>query len=156
MPVTKTKTNGKTAFIKEVLFDNPKANHKLVNEAWKAAGMPGTISDSLVNTLRSELGYTGNLRKTSKSPSGSSAGKSTKTATAAKTAKKATPTSRAKVSARASVKNPRAADLSRAIVDAEADIDRLIFKLMGVGGLLEIEDALRGVRRKLVLRSHKV
>jgi hypothetical protein len=35
------------------------------------------------------------------------------------------------------------------LVDLEADLDRLIFKLMSLGGLTEIEDSLRGTRRML-------
>ena len=34
-------------------------------------------------------------------------------------------------------------------LDLEADIDRLIFKVMGVGDLTEIEDSLRQARRLL-------
>ena len=37
----------------------------------------------------------------------------------------------------------------RSIAEVEADIDRLIFKLMGVGGMESIEDELRKVRRLL-------
>ena len=62
MPVAATKSLGKTSFVKEILFDNPQANPTAVNEAWTAAGMDGTISPTLVNKMRSELGLAGNLR----------------------------------------------------------------------------------------------
>src|SRR4051795_9300777 len=62
MPTTTTRTRGKTSFVKETLFDNPQANARFINQAWTRAGMEGTISDTLVNKMRSELGLSGNLR----------------------------------------------------------------------------------------------
>jgi len=44
---TTTRNQSKSAFIKELLFDNPKANVTAVNEAWRAGVMDGKISDSL-------------------------------------------------------------------------------------------------------------
>jgi len=63
MPTTMTRSPGKTGFIKEFLNDNPEANTRAVNEAWRAAGFAGTISPTLVTKLRSQLGLTGNIRK---------------------------------------------------------------------------------------------
>ena len=63
---TATKSQSKTAFVKEFLRRNPKGNAKAVNEAWTAAGMSGTIGSTLVNKTRSEMGLTGNLRAKSK------------------------------------------------------------------------------------------
>jgi hypothetical protein len=60
---TPTRNLGKTGFVKEFLHDNPQANTKAVNEAWKAAGFEGTIGQTLVTRIRSELGLTGNIRK---------------------------------------------------------------------------------------------
>jgi hypothetical protein len=37
----------------------------------------------------------------------------------------------------------------RFLAEVEADIDRLLFRLMGAGGLETIEDGLRKVRRLL-------
>src|SRR5438105_1081151 len=54
---------GKTGFVKEYLNDNPQANARAVNEAWNEAGFDGTISNTLVTRLRSELGLTGNIPK---------------------------------------------------------------------------------------------
>jgi hypothetical protein len=45
---TKTRSQGKSEFLKEYLHDNPRANAKAINAAWKSAGMEGSISDSLV------------------------------------------------------------------------------------------------------------
>src|SRR3954454_4498725 len=62
MPATATRSPGKTMFVKEVLLDNRLANTQAVNDAWKAAGMEGSISPTLVNKMRSRMGLTGNLR----------------------------------------------------------------------------------------------
>ena len=62
MPATATRNQGKSKFVREVLNDNPQANAAAVNEAWQAAGMPGSISAGLVNNLRFRLGLSGNLR----------------------------------------------------------------------------------------------
>ena len=43
----------------------------------------------------------------------------------------------------------RKSNRSLALNELEADIDRLIFKVMGVGDLTEIEDSLRQARRQL-------
>ena len=70
MPATATRNQGKTLFVKETLIDHPTANPKFVNEAWKEAGMEGTISETLVNKMRSQLKLTGNLRGTRSSKKG--------------------------------------------------------------------------------------
>jgi hypothetical protein len=132
---SKPRTQGKSAFIKEVLVDNAQATVKIVNEAWSKAGMNGTISDTLVSNIRSELGLTGNLRK--------------KAGTAAKKAAKAAPTI-----ADAPVARGRRSDRDRLLAEVEGDFDRLIFKLMVVGGMEKVEDDLRRARRHVV-RSHK-
>jgi hypothetical protein len=58
---TRRRDEGKSSFIKELLVEHPQANADAVNKAWKKAGMEGTISVSLVTSIRSELGLTGNL-----------------------------------------------------------------------------------------------
>jgi hypothetical protein len=63
MSTATTRNRGKTAFVKEFLNDNPQANAKAVNEAWKAAGFGGSIGHTLVTRMRSELGLTGNIPK---------------------------------------------------------------------------------------------
>jgi hypothetical protein len=136
-------TPGKTSFVKEFLNDNPQGNSKAVNEAWKAAGFDGTISPTLVNKTRVLLGLTGKL-----------SGKTRKTETAAEG--KATSTGKKlgrprKEPTAAVNEKPRGRKSARtvALTELEADIDRLIFKVMGVGDLTEIEDTLRRARRLL-------
>ena len=58
----KARDQGKTSFVKKLLIGHPMANTKAVNEAWSAAGMQGTISETLVNKTRSHMGLAGNLR----------------------------------------------------------------------------------------------
>ena len=138
-PKSKTATSpGKSMFVKEFLHDNPQGNAAAVNEAWQVAGFTGTISPTLVKTMRASLGLTGNLRsKKTKKPKTSTVG--TK------------PGTRRKVTIAAVSVQPRTSNSTRTAVlnDLEVDIDRLIFKVMGVGDLTHIEDSLRQARRLL-------
>ena len=144
MPKTATATPGKTSFLKEFLHDNPQGNVKAVNEAWQAAGFDGTISTALVYKARASLGLTGNLGgKTKKSK-----------AKATSTGKKL---GRPRNEPTAPVTGqPRGRKSARtlALTELEADIDRLIFKVMGVGDLTEIEDSLREARRLLYVTAN--
>jgi murein DD-endopeptidase MepM/ murein hydrolase activator NlpD len=62
MAIATTRDQSKSGFIKQVLLENPYANVKAVNEAWRDAGKEGSISPALVNKLRYEAGLAGNLR----------------------------------------------------------------------------------------------
>ena len=135
LPKTATHTPGKTSFLKEFLHDHPQGNVKAVNEAWQAAGFDGTISTALVFKVRASLGLTGNLSGKTKKPeamttsTGKKPGRPREEPTAPVTGRKS--------------------NRSLALNELEADIDRLIFKVMGVGDLTEIEDSLRQARRQL-------
>src|SRR5262249_1953698 len=134
---------GKTMFVKEFLNDHPEGNVKAVNEAWTKSGLSGSISGTLVNRMRSELGLTGNLRgkKASgeKKPyAGKKRGRKPKGSTAGAT----TTTPRIETRGRKSAR-------TRGLIDLEVEIDRLVFKVMGIGNLPEIEDSLRRVRRQV-------
>ena len=138
-----TATPGKTSFLKEFLHDNPQGNVAAVNAAWQAQGFAGTISPALVNKTRASMGLTGNLR-----------GKPKKTKTAAKAKAPYTGKKRGrkpKETAAAANGQPRGRKSGRtiALTDLEADIDRLVFRVMEIGNLTEIEDSLRRVRRLL-------
>src|SRR4051812_1016533 len=50
---------GKSSFVRELLQRDSEANQQAVNEAWQAAGNEGTISNSLVSKIRSDMGLTG-------------------------------------------------------------------------------------------------
>ena len=131
--------------MKEFLHDNPQGNTQSVNEAWTAAGFDGTISTSLVYKARASLGLTGNLsEKTKKSK--------------AKTTSTGKKLGRLRNEPTAPVTGqPRGRKSARtlALTELEADIDRLIFKVMGVGDLTEIEDSLRRARRLLYVTANR-
>jgi len=139
LPKTATATPGKTSFLKEFLHDNPQGNVKAVNEAWKAAGFDGTISTALVYKARASLGLTGNLSgKTKKSK-----------AKATSTGKKLGRPRKEPMAPVTGQPRGRKSARTLALTELEADIDRLIFKVMGVGDLAQIEDSLRQARRQL-------
>ena len=140
MPKTATATPGKTSFLKEFLNDHPEGNVNAVNEAWTAAGFDGTISTALVYKARASLGLTGNLSGKTKA---AAEGKATSTGKKLGRPRKE-PTAPVTGQPRG-----RKSNRSLALTDLEADIDRLIFKVMGVGDLAEIEDSLRQARKQL-------
>ena len=57
------KDQGKSAFVGDVLTKDHQANTEAVNRAWTKAGHAGTISESLVNQIRSRMGLTGQQRQ---------------------------------------------------------------------------------------------
>jgi hypothetical protein len=139
-PKRRARDQGKTSFVKEFLNDPPEGNFKAVNEAWTRAGFDGSISATLVNKMRSELGLTGNLR-------GKRASAEKKPYTGKKRGGKpkghvVQVESGFESHGFTSARKPKLNEL-------EADIDRLVFKVMGIGDLPEIEDSLRRVRRLL-------
>ncbi|MGC8639763.1 MAG: hypothetical protein ACP5XB_07770 [Isosphaeraceae bacterium] len=134
-------TPGKASFTKEFLNDHPEATSRDVNEAWARAGMLGTISHTVVSEVRKSLGLNGKaalaLRKQAASatvppstPQARRPGLETARAASVATRTTAQDTSRAEV-----------------LLAAEEQIDRLIFQMMGLGELTEIETALREARR---------
>ena len=144
MPREVTPTPGKTSFLKEFLHDNPQGNVKAANEAWTAAGFDGTISETLVYKTRASLGLTGNLSGKTKA---ASEGKATSTGK-----KLGRPRKEPTVAGNGQPRGRKSAR-TLALTELEADIDRLIFKVMGVGDLTEIEDSLRRARRLLYVTA---
>jgi hypothetical protein len=135
---TAAATPAKSMFVKEFLNDHPEGNGNDVNVAWTAAGFEGTISRTLVDKTRALLGLTGNLSGKSKTkakttPTGKKLGRPRKDTT---TVVNGQP-------------RGRKSNRSLALDELEADIDRLIFKVMGVGDLTQIEETLRQTRRLL-------
>jgi hypothetical protein len=159
MPKTATRSEGKTEFVAEILGENPRANATFVNEAWKSAGRDGTISATLVNKLRSSLGLSGNARSSSENGTesaeqekrpytGKKRGRKPKHLAAQSVILAPMYTNGANVEH--SVRRRRNASLRRGVLaELDADIDRLLFKVMAVGGLPAIEETLRHARRQL-------
>jgi hypothetical protein len=136
-------TPNKSDFVVAVLKQNPRANPKVIREAWAKAGNEGTISTTLVSKFRRQLGLTGNIkgRRGPGRPRGSS-----RKAANGHTA----PEGNGTVVTASATRTSRGGLLA----EVESDIDRVIFKLMGVRGFEDIEDKLRSVRRLLVIRGH--
>jgi len=143
-PKTATALPGKTSFAKEFLIDNPHGNTNAVNEAWLAAGMQGTISHPIISQVRKQLGLIGNHRR------------KTKTAANAKTTSTGKKLGRPRKQTTAEVNGQpqgKRSNRSLSLNELEADIDRLIFKVMGVGDLSQIEESLRQARRLLYVTA---
>lgn len=164
MPATSA-VQGKTAFIKEFLFDHPKASSKAVNEAWVEAGMEGTISGTLLSRLKSELGVNSRGRKKAKRavapPTAKGKSKRAMEATVVRKGSRleapeppGKPVKRKRrapaTPQRNGIASHRAGDRLSIYYEIEAEIDRLIFSLMSVGGTEEIQEMLRASRRAVV------
>lgn len=141
MPRTATVTPGKTSFSKEYLQDHPDASSREVNQAWTDAGMLGTISHSVISEVRRELGLIGKPRikkRTAASTGSATSGKKR----GRKPGNRTRQTSA--IVAQTRVQEPTRTD---ALLSVEVEIDRLIFQIMSLGDLPEVEKALRSARR---------
>ena len=141
MPATQQRNPGKTEFVKEVLRRNPHANARKIREAWTDAGNEGSISQTLVNKQRSVMGLAGNI-KGGRPRRSETEGVEKLPYTGKKRGRK--PKS-AVVNGQAATGGVRSSKLS----EIEADIDRLLFRVMTMGGLEQIEEGLRRTRRLL-------
>jgi hypothetical protein len=153
MPATGKRNQGKTEFVREVLSRNPHANAKAVREEWAKAGNSDSISQTLVNKQRSLMGLTGNI-KGGRPRRSESAVAEKRPYTGKKRGRK--PKSAGLNGSRAtgngrSFEEPRvrAGGRSAQLSQIEAEIDRLLFRVMNLGGLEGIEDSLRRTRRLL-------
>jgi hypothetical protein len=149
MATVTPRNQGKTEFVRTVLKDDPRANAKAVKDAWQESGHDGTISETLVNKMRSEMGLAGNLR--GGRPKGSTKATAGKPKYTGKKRGRKPKSAQAAPSNGRSVEEPRAKSGGRhnQLAALEADIDHLLFKVMNLGGLDEIENSLRKTRRLL-------
>lgn len=145
MAKRKPRNQGKTEFVERFLRENPLGNVSAVVDAWKASGKSGTISGTLISKMRSHLGLTGNLRgrprKGTKVVPGKKRGprpKGLETSTAAA----------GRVETRG-----RKSNRDKALLELESEIDRLLFRIMEMGSMPEIEKGLRDARR-LIYAAH--
>jgi hypothetical protein len=141
----------KSAFVRDFIQKNPQANRKAVEEAWLAAGHDGVISSALVSNLRSKLGLTAASKKADSNGTPESA---SATSRAPKRKKRGRPSKRQESvtdSDSAIERKPRSGGRGEALAEIEADFDRIIFRLIALGGMEDIEDELRRVRRRLIL-----
>jgi hypothetical protein len=153
MPATGKRNQGKTEFVREVLSRNPHANAKAVREEWAKAGNSDSISQTLVNKQRSLMGLTGNIK--GGRPRRSESAVAEKRPYAGK--KRGRKPKSAGLDGRGATGNGRsfeeprvrAGGRSAQLSQIEAEIDRLLFRVMNLGGLEGIEDSLRRTRRLL-------
>jgi hypothetical protein len=123
-------------FVKEVLNDDPQANHRAINVKWREAGMSGSISPTLVSRVRSRLGLARKSRRGRRKKgeaSGARRGRPPGTRGAAVGAT-ATHQSRGRMNS---------------LMDLEIEIDRLLMKVAAIGTLPQVEDSLRKTRHQL-------
>jgi hypothetical protein len=130
---------GKTAFVTQHLRRDPVASDEAINEAWAAAGNEGSISGFLLYKIRAKKRLTGKKK-------GRGAGKKGR----ARSSPKGTRVGRTAepVAVMPKPVNGRTGR-GRFLAEVEEDIDHLLFRLMGAGGMETIEEELRKVRRLL-------
>jgi hypothetical protein len=143
---------GKSDFVRAQLAKDPKVSERTINEAWQKAGNEGKISGSLIYKIRTKGAAKGKpgRPKGSKSKRGPGRPKGSK--------------NKPKLVARAAQNGAQATTLvavrgrvsgrTTALEALEAGIDQLLFELMAMGGMNDVEAALRQVRRLVVL-SHR-
>ena len=165
MATLREKTDGKSVFLKKYLVETPDAGKEAVEAAWRAAGHEGTISPSLVQHVRSEMGLAGNIKTRRKPAEGNGASEQPPAAPEAK--KRATGPKRKAAgpspktngkhapeeSARQAEPPAKGDDRIRVLVRLEGEIDDMIHEVKVAGGLPEFEEALRKARR-ILARSH--
>jgi hypothetical protein len=144
MAATKAKGPNRSEFIRQLLGRDPETNLKAVNASWKKAGHTGSISNPLFYQIKSKTKST----SAKGSANGATVGKATPPREAPKTTKEIQ-LGRQYVSER----NVSLGSKGEVLDDLEGEIDGLIFKLMGVGGMSDVEEALRQARR-LIVRNH--
>ncbi len=145
MTATGTRSPGKTQFIREILARDPQANARKIREAWEEEGYEGTISQTLVNKQRSLLGLAGNIK--GGRPKGSGVLVTNETYTGKKRGRK--PKSEVFNASSGVERRGTSGRRSGQLSQIEAEIDRLLFRVMDLGGLETIEDSLRQARRLL-------
>jgi hypothetical protein len=146
---------GKSSFIRELLGRDPEANEQVVNEAWTEAGNEGTISNSLVSKIRSDMGLTGKGRSRNgpqtKATQGAAGTRGRKAEQANGPESEIEPMGGAPTPTQARDQGAtQAGDQERLLDEMESEIDDLIHRLKDQGGRPEVEEALRRARRLLV------
>jgi hypothetical protein len=136
----------KTAFLAEQFQKNPKVSEKEAIDAWKAAGNEGTISPS--SFYNAKVAF-------NKGGTGATAAPSPKVQT--KVSKGSVPkTTTTQSSARSTAPEPKVKGVepsTQVLDEVEGGIDDLIFRLKEVGGVPDVEAALRQARR-MIAQKH--
>ena len=123
MAESRNREKGKLEFVEQILTRDPKANEETVNAAWQSAGHPGRISRSSIGMVKAKLGLTDPTRSRFKAKSKSDA------------PRRAAPPE--------PLPTADAGDRGRVQEDLEMEFDRILFRVMGLGDLPEVEDLIR-------------
>jgi hypothetical protein len=151
-------SEGKLEFLEEMLRKNPNVTLETVNQAWSDSGHEGTISQSYLGKVKANLGLTrprGGSRSQggpSERPQAEPAPKRSWTAKSPSASGEARtrgegPAAPAPVPRPAEPAVSKTEDRNQVLEGLEAEIDRLLFRVMELGGLEEVEQGLRRVRR---------
>jgi hypothetical protein len=155
-----TKAVGKTEFVREQLRRDANLSVKAIVQAWTVAGNKGSISDNLVYKTRADLGIKGkrpSLKgvETDVAPPELSKGSNAVTSAGAVEPSAPQPDGR---QAPHLFTPPTGlssdGERGRVLVEVEREIDELIYRIRNLGGLPDVQEALRAARRLLV-RSHE-
>ena len=159
---------GKSAFVGDVLTKDNQADTEAVNWAWTKAGHAGTISESLVNKIRSRMGLTGQPRPGARVPeSAESAEPPATPAPRRRTGPKRVggsppakgdgrhvpPVTESEAGPQGAESQSGGDDRTRVLTRLEGQIDEMLFEIKVAGGLPEFEEALRRARR-ILARSY--
>jgi hypothetical protein len=160
---------GKSAFVGDVLTRDNQANTEAVNRAWTKAGHAGTISESLVNKIRSRMGLTGQQRPGARvteiaEPAEPPAAPATRRRTGPKKGGGRSPAQGAgrpvprvtesEAGPQETMPQSGGGDRTRVLTKLEGQIDDMIYEVKVAGGLPEFEEVLRRARR-ILARSHQ-
>ena len=150
---TAGKTPNKSEFVMELLRSNPEAKEKDAVAAWKQAGNEGTVSGTaFYSAKRALLGGSAapapaaGKTKPKSAPKGPKGKRKTEPVRASSVETEGQ--SPVPGTAKAVVGN-KTQDRSRRLDAVEGGIDDLIFTLKEMGGVPEVEEALRAARRLL-------
>lgn len=163
MVANRTRGQGKLDFVRRILEQDRDANEKIVNQAWQEAGNEGKISRSAVGKVRALMGLTSGKHAPRKKAE-AEAGTAKRTRTQPKAAKPrdespalgngtATPTARSHAQPAESSDLPATSEVRAGVLDElESDLDRVLFRVMSIGNMPEVERLIRHCRR-IVIRG---
>jgi hypothetical protein len=148
---------GKPSFVEEFLKDHGDADLAAVNAAWRSFGREGTISESLFGKTRRSLGLTrkrgGKKAQPADVTSGAmppalarKVGKRSATHRRVSGANAEGATTRQDRRA-AAASTSRSGDRSRMLIALERDLDRLLFGVLEMESMTEVEEFIRSARR---------
>lgn len=134
----------KTAFVEEFLKDHRDADAAAVNSAWNSFGREGTISTSLIGRIRRSLGL---ARRRSGKKAKVAEGTPAATTSAATRKGGTKAATRGPVMASAGEVLTRTSDRNQMLIALERDFDRLLFNVIELEGMTEVEEFIRSARR---------